>query len=98
MRYPQASTEPLEVIRANECDAAGGLATGRFQALWNEIERLQARIDAKPTPEAILLQARKPDGGEWVDIFPAQLSWLAKEGNEVRALEGADEQQEDRNG
>lgn len=44
MRYPNASTEPLEVIRVNECDASQGLATARFQALWNEIERLQALL------------------------------------------------------
>ena len=41
MRYPRASTEPLEIIRANECEADVSLATSRFQALWNEIERLQ---------------------------------------------------------
>lgn len=42
-RYPQASKEPLEVIRANECESQiGSLATSRFQALWNEIERLRA--------------------------------------------------------
>jgi hypothetical protein len=40
MRYPRASTEPLEIIRVNECDADVGLATSRFQALWNEIESL----------------------------------------------------------
>ena len=42
MRYPRASTEPLDIIRVNECDANVGLATARFQALWNEIERLRA--------------------------------------------------------
>jgi hypothetical protein len=41
MRYPNASIEPLEIIRINECDAETGLATSRFQALWNEIESLQ---------------------------------------------------------
>lgn len=42
MRYPNASTEPLEIIRVNECDTdSASLATKRFQALWNEIERLQ---------------------------------------------------------
>lgn len=40
----------------------------------------------KPKPEAMLLQARKPEGGEWIDIFPAQLEWCAKEGYAVRAL------------
>lgn len=40
--YDTASKEPLDVIRANECEASPGLATSRFQALWNEIERLRA--------------------------------------------------------
>jgi hypothetical protein len=40
-RYPNASTEPLEIIRVNECDADYNLATKRFQALWNEIECLR---------------------------------------------------------
>lgn len=35
------SDEPLEIIRANECDAQENLATSRFRALWNEIERLK---------------------------------------------------------
>lgn len=39
MKYPNASTEPLYIIRANECEAPSDLATRRFQALWNEIER-----------------------------------------------------------
>lgn len=40
--YDTASTEPLDVIRANECEASLSLATRRFQALWNEIERLRS--------------------------------------------------------
>jgi hypothetical protein len=35
--------------------------------------------------EKVVLQARKSDGS-WVDIFPAQLSEMAKEGYEVRAV------------
>lgn len=42
MRYQNASDEPLEAIKTNTCDAGGSsLATKRFQALWNEIERLR---------------------------------------------------------
>lgn len=37
--YASASTEPLETIQSNECEAVPGLATSRFQALWNEMER-----------------------------------------------------------
>lgn len=44
MRYPRASTEPLEIIRVNECEADVGLATTRFQALWNEIDRLNVLL------------------------------------------------------
>lgn len=40
--YDTASTESLDIIRSNECEARPGLATSRFQALWNEIERLRA--------------------------------------------------------
>ncbi|NTJ67589.1 hypothetical protein G6M50_06395 [Agrobacterium rhizogenes] len=41
--YPDASTEPLEIIRSNECEYhIGSLSTSRFQALWNEIERLRS--------------------------------------------------------
>lgn len=58
-----------------------------------EIERLRNQINSVPTPEAMLLQARKP-GGEWINIFPAQLGWMAKSGLEVRALGGCDEQKE----
>jgi hypothetical protein len=47
MRYPNASTEPLEIIRVNECESdPGSLATKRFQALWNEIERLRAELQS----------------------------------------------------
>lgn len=42
--YETASTEPLDLIRQNECEANGSLATSRFQALWNEIERLRAAL------------------------------------------------------
>ena len=41
LMYDTASKEPLDVIRANECEGDGNLATYRFQALWNEIERLR---------------------------------------------------------
>lgn len=47
--YETASTEPLDIIRANECEARPGLATSRFQALWNEIERLRAENRALRT-------------------------------------------------
>lgn len=45
MKYPNASTEPLEIIRLNECEADPGLATQRFQACFNEIERLREALD-----------------------------------------------------
>lgn len=61
----------------------------RLAEAGRENERLQAALDRTPTPEAILLQARRPDGGAWVNIFPAQLAWMAKEGCDVRALDGA---------
>ncbi len=42
--------------------------------------------DWPPQFELMKLQARKPDGGNWIDIFPAQLGWMAKEGYDVRAI------------
>jgi hypothetical protein len=42
-----------------------------------------------PEPEIMLLQARAPEGGEWVNIFPEQLHGLAKDGCDVRALDAA---------
>lgn len=34
------------------------------------------------------LEARLPDdSNEWIPIYPAQLQWMAKEGNQVRAIE-----------
>jgi hypothetical protein len=38
--YPNASTERLDIIEANECDRDGSLCTKRFEALFNEIYRL----------------------------------------------------------
>lgn len=80
MDYPLADA-------LNECRNSLSLSVRRLVA---EVEALQARLNAEPTPEAILLQARKPDGGPWTDIFPAQLSWMANEGYEVRALDKAE--------
>lgn len=55
-RYPHASDEPLESIRRNECEAGDGhRVTRRFQALWNEIERLRhitTEAGTDPSPGA----------------------------------------------
>lgn len=40
-RYPNASDEPLEIIRANECAGTLSLRVKRAQRLWNEIVRLR---------------------------------------------------------
>ena len=52
-------------------------------------ELARAAIAAMPASAAyVQLQARLPNGGsDWIDIFPAQLGWMAKEGHEVRAIE-----------
>lgn len=45
--YPDASIEPLDVIRANECESqVGSLSTKRFRRLFNEIDRLHAELSA----------------------------------------------------
>lgn len=43
------SIESPDTIRANECDTPSdfSLATRRFRALWNEIERLRALVDGR---------------------------------------------------
>lgn len=46
-----------------------------------------APLGALPGREEITLQARPADGGEWINIFPSQLEWMAKEGHSVRAIE-----------
>jgi len=61
MRYPNASTEPLEIIRINECEAAPNLATKRFQALWNEIERLRSLLQQERSKTIPDRQPASPD-------------------------------------
>jgi hypothetical protein len=61
MRYPNASTEPLEIIRVNECEANPGLATSRFQALWNEIERLRGLLQQERSKASPDRQSASPD-------------------------------------
>lgn len=41
------SDEPLDVIRANECQhpRVDSVATTRFRRLFNEIEKLQAEVE-----------------------------------------------------
>src|SRR5258707_991915 len=77
-RLQLANKQSMEMADARSIENVG---------LKAENEKLRATLNAKPTPEAILLQARKPDGGEWIDIFPAQLGWMAQAGLEVRALD-----------
>jgi hypothetical protein len=48
---------------------------------------VEASSDWPPQFELMKLQARKPDGGDWIDIFPAQVGWMAKNGHDIRALE-----------
>jgi hypothetical protein len=62
MRYPNASTEPLEIIRANECEADPSLTTKRFQALWNEIERLRSALADASVDLTVLVEAAKSVG------------------------------------
>jgi hypothetical protein len=39
------------------------------------------------TVDAIQLQARPAEGGDWIDIYPAQLGAMAKAGHDIRAVE-----------
>lgn len=63
-KYDDASTEPLEIIRANECEShVGSLSTRRFRALWNEIERLRSVALALPLPVQESVKWESPE--EW---------------------------------
>jgi hypothetical protein len=62
-------------------------------AVKGRSEFRQAYRDVRATPPGadvreatIKLQARPAEGGDWIDIFPSQLQWMAKEGHDVRAL------------
>jgi hypothetical protein len=57
--------------------------SGDFRTSVPGVERAS---DWPPPFELMKLQARKP-GGDWIDIYSGQLQWVAKEGNDVRALE-----------
>lgn len=43
--------------------------------------------DWPPPFEMMKLQAQSPDGGDWTDIFPAQLQAMVRSGCAVRAIE-----------
>ena len=60
VKYPNASTEPLDVIEANECGHDWQLATLRFERCFNEIESLNNQIaELKAELE---IHARSSDG------------------------------------
>jgi len=48
------SDEPLEIIRANECEYdPGSLSTRRFRRLWNEIVDLRAELKTANDKSAV---------------------------------------------
>lgn len=48
------SSEPLGIIRANECESnIGSLCTMRFRRLWNEIVDLREQLAAKQSDHGI---------------------------------------------
>lgn len=86
----RVSEDCLKALKAyQQADIDGVLVKVSRQALD---EAIQALVGGSPSPSTastdvpVQLQARKPDGGDWIDIYPAQLEWMAKEGNDVRAL------------
>jgi hypothetical protein len=42
--YADASAEPLDVIRANECESRDGLTAARFKRLFNEMQALESAL------------------------------------------------------
>lgn len=61
------SEEPLDVIRANECEYnVQGLVTKRFRAFWNEIERLRVIEDrVEKREQALRFYAEKQHWGDF---------------------------------
>ncbi len=54
--YTAASTEPLEIIRANECENdVGSLSTARFRRLFNELD---AAMQPAPADSALVAAAQ----------------------------------------
>lgn len=54
MKYETfVSGEPLEVIRANECEnpRVNAITVERFRRLWNEIEDLRAKLATRATAQ-----------------------------------------------
>jgi len=76
-----------EARKVYENHAGDGAWIAMEQAYAKLIESALSRSSDGPRTPAIQLQARRADGGDWVDIFPAQLQWMAKEDHEVRAVE-----------
>lgn len=73
-------------------------APGEILSAWVECSRCGIEIKERRTEvdaaaqwnrRATKLQARLPDGGDWTDIFPAQLQPMAKNGCDVRAIEAS---------
>ena len=93
------STSHIAAIRRYVKAARGAIESGQVVdkdvhgTLTKVIEMLDA-LAATPADESgwphqfepMKLQARPPEGGDWIDIFPAQLYAMAKR-NDVRALE-----------
>jgi hypothetical protein len=57
-----------------------------------EQERLARKRADRHSPAAsydVKLEARPAEGGDWTEIYPAQLNWVVKQGHDVRATETA---------
>lgn len=52
----------------------------------------EPRTDWSPPFQLMKLQAREPETGRWVDIYPAQLEQMLKRGVAIRVLEPGDQQ------
>ncbi|QIG76027.1 hypothetical protein EVC24_006 [Rhizobium phage RHph_I4] len=77
--YPDASDEPLDIIRKNECEnQRGSLVTKRFQAFWNAIERLRDKVEGLDADlDAAVEVAFKHGAEEWVRLnYPEKYARL----------------------
>jgi len=78
-----------EVYKTSGVYLSLGVAKAAARALDKAADRaVMPDWMTRGQPQGVRLEARLPDDSqEWTEIFPAQLQWMAKEGNQVRAIE-----------
>ena len=58
-----------------------------YPNLWEDQAMTDEQNDWPPPFELMKLQARGPLTGNWIDIYPAQLEQMLKQGLDIRVIE-----------